>query len=96
MTLLLLRRHRLPSQCVIRPYLALFPVLIAFEKTPVKSAVVKEDEAAAMAAIFSAQTQNWEETQEKMSQLVYPERAFCSRHVSNEYLFFACPPILAI
>lgn len=34
---------------------------------PVTSAVVKEDEAAAMAAIFSAQTQNWEETQEKMS-----------------------------
>ncbi|KAF5336100.1 hypothetical protein D9611_006429 [Ephemerocybe angulata] len=35
---------------------------------PVASAIVKEDEAAAMAAIFSAQTQNWEETQEKMSQ----------------------------
>ncbi|RXW14454.1 hypothetical protein EST38_g11404 [Candolleomyces aberdarensis] len=35
---------------------------------PVTSAEVKEDEAAAMAAIFGAQTQNWEETQEKMSQ----------------------------
>ena len=27
-----------------------------------------EDEAAAMAAMFQAQTANWEETQEKMSQ----------------------------
>jgi len=36
----------------------------------VTSAVVKEDEAAAMAAIFSQQTQAWEETQEKMSQYV--------------------------
>ncbi|KZT71975.1 DWNN-domain-containing protein [Daedalea quercina L-15889] len=35
-----------------------------------KSVVTKEDEAAAMAAMFQAQTQNWEETQEKMSQLV--------------------------
>ncbi|KAF9475024.1 DWNN-domain-containing protein, partial [Pholiota conissans] len=31
--------------------------------------VTKDDEAAAMAAMFQAQTQNWEETQEKMSQL---------------------------
>lgn len=36
----------------------------------VVSNVTKEDEAAAMAAMFQAQTQNWEETQEKMSQLV--------------------------
>jgi protein MPE1 len=56
----------------------LISVLTAFQQAPVSSAVVKEDEAAAMAAIFSAQTQNWEETQEKMSQLVYPKRAFCS------------------
>ncbi|KAJ2924271.1 hypothetical protein H1R20_g12818, partial [Candolleomyces eurysporus] len=41
---------------------------------PVTSAVVKEDEAAAMAAIFSAQTQNWEETQEKMSHATYITR----------------------
>ncbi|TFK29708.1 DWNN-domain-containing protein [Coprinopsis marcescibilis] len=40
----------------------------AVTAAPVQSAIVKEDEAAAMAAIFSAQTQNWEETQEKMSQ----------------------------
>ncbi|KAF5316610.1 hypothetical protein D9619_006401 [Psilocybe cf. subviscida] len=33
----------------------------------VGSAVTKGDEAAAMAAMFHAQTQNWEETQEKMS-----------------------------
>jgi hypothetical protein len=32
----------------------------------------KEDEVAAMAAMFQAQTANWEETQEKMSQLVSP------------------------
>ncbi|KAH9913922.1 DWNN domain-containing protein [Fomitopsis serialis] len=36
----------------------------------VKSAVTKEEEAAAMAAMFQAQTQNWEETQEKMSHAV--------------------------
>ena len=35
-----------------------------------KNSVTKEDEAAAMAAMFQAQTANWEETQEKMSQLV--------------------------
>ncbi|KAL4072786.1 DWNN domain-containing protein [Scleroderma yunnanense] len=32
-----------------------------------KNSVTKEDEAAAMAAMFQAQTANWEETQEKMS-----------------------------
>ncbi|EPT00749.1 hypothetical protein FOMPIDRAFT_1122067 [Fomitopsis schrenkii] len=36
----------------------------------VKSVVTKEDEATAMAAMFQAQTQNWEETQEKMSHAV--------------------------
>ncbi|KAK0488962.1 DWNN domain-containing protein [Armillaria novae-zelandiae] len=34
---------------------------------PVASSVTKGDEAAAMAAMFQAQTANWEETQEKMS-----------------------------
>ena len=34
------------------------------------SNITKDDEAAAMAAMFQAQTANWEETQEKMSQLV--------------------------
>lgn len=34
------------------------------------STITKDDEAAAMAAMFQAQTANWEETQEKMSQLV--------------------------
>ncbi|KAF4592969.1 hypothetical protein EYR38_008675 [Pleurotus pulmonarius] len=33
----------------------------------VKNNITKEDEAAAMAAMFQAQTANWEETQEKMS-----------------------------
>ncbi|KAF9006136.1 DWNN domain-containing protein [Cyathus striatus] len=37
------------------------------QPTSVKSAVTKDDEAAAMAAMFQAQTQNWEEAQEKMS-----------------------------
>ena len=37
----------------------------------------KGDEAAAMAAMFQAQTQNWEEAQEKMSQLVLPIAGFC-------------------
>ncbi|KAF8202266.1 DWNN domain-containing protein [Pholiota molesta] len=36
---------------------------------PAKHVITKDDEAAAMAAMFQAQTQNWEETQEKMSQL---------------------------
>ncbi|KAJ7429887.1 DWNN domain-containing protein, partial [Mycena galericulata] len=34
-----------------------------------KPASVEDDEASAMAAMFQAQTANWEETQEKMSQL---------------------------
>ena len=51
---------------------------------------VPEDEAAAMAAMFQAQTANWEETQEKMSQLVSRPRAiFCLRSIyrSNELRF---------
>ncbi|KIK61793.1 hypothetical protein GYMLUDRAFT_42840 [Collybiopsis luxurians FD-317 M1] len=35
--------------------------------TPVKSNVANDDEAAAMAAMFQAQSANWEETQEKMA-----------------------------
>jgi len=42
----------------------------AMLQIPVSSNVTKDDEAAAMAAMFQAQTQNWEEAQEKMSQLV--------------------------
>ncbi|KAJ7155344.1 DWNN domain-containing protein [Mycena crocata] len=37
-----------------------------------KPAGADDDEASAMAAMFQAQTANWEETQEKMSQLVSP------------------------
>ncbi|KAJ8514578.1 hypothetical protein ONZ45_g7889 [Pleurotus djamor] len=37
-----------------------------------KNNIAGEDEAAAMAAMFQAQSANWEETQEKMSQLVLP------------------------
>lgn len=49
--------------------------------------ITKGDEAAAMAAMFQAQTANWEETQEKMSQLVLPFGAFCLRSsaFSNEH-----------
>lgn len=56
--------------------------------------MTKDDEAAAMAAMFEAQTANWEETQEKMSQLVLPYAVLvlCSSLTSHERdLFF---PIL--
>ena len=39
------------------------------------SVVTEEDEAAAMAAMFQAQSANWEEAQEKMSQSVSRARA---------------------
>ena len=42
----------------------------------IKSSVTKDDEAAAMAAMFQASAANWEETQEKMSQLVSRLSAF--------------------
>ena len=51
----------------------------------------KDDEAAAMAAMFQAQSANWEETQEKMSQLVSPFAVLpvsCS-NFSNTH--FRCP-----
>ncbi|KAF9026375.1 DWNN-domain-containing protein [Hymenopellis radicata] len=41
----------------------------------VAAAGATDDEAAAMAAMFQAQTANWEEAQEKMSQFVAPSRA---------------------
>jgi protein MPE1 len=55
-----------------------------------KNSVTKDDEAAAMAAMFQAQTANWEETQEKMSQLVSRLRGssfVCSRTMSHEHVF---------
>jgi hypothetical protein len=59
-----------------------------------KSAVTKDDEQAAMAAMFQAQTANWEETQEKMSQLVLRLGAFVlrSRTMSHErdFIFLPC------
>ena len=51
----------------------------------------QEGEAAAMAAMFQAQSANWEETQEKMSQLVSPFAVLpvsCS-NFSNTH--FRCP-----
>lgn len=53
------------------------PFLLALTHTHIKQAPLpnltgNQDEAAAMAAMFQAQSANWEETQEKMSQLVSP------------------------
>lgn len=47
-----------------------------------------------MAAMFQAQTANWEETQEKMSQLVLSLAGFCPRSsmMSNEQCFFFLVP----
>lgn len=54
--------------------------------------IAKDDELKAMAAMFQQQTANWEETQEKMSQLVSRLAIFVLRStdLSNEhsYLFF--------
>jgi protein MPE1 len=65
-------------------------------QTPVGSAITQSDEAAAVAAMFQAQTQNWEETQEKMSQLVSPFSAFCpcSSSESNEQCLFLSSAVL--
>ena len=59
-----------------------------------KNSVTKEDEAAAMAAMFQAQTANWEETQEKMSQLVSRlcGSSLCSRMKSHN-MISVCPLI---
>jgi len=60
-------------------------------QVPLKSAIAKEDEAAAMAAMFQAQTANWEETQEKMSQLVSLSSGFsmfCSSVALMDVAFF--------
>lgn len=60
--------------------------------------IAKDEEAAAMAAMFQAQTQNWEETQEKMSQLVLPLAGFylCSSSFSNEQCLLFCLLVLRI
>ncbi|KAI1793529.1 DWNN-domain-containing protein [Ganoderma leucocontextum] len=63
---------------------------------PVKSVVTQEDEDEAMAAMFQAQTASWEETQEKMSQLVLRRCALiCLRSTlrSNELRFYAYVPV---
>lgn len=53
------------------------------------SQIVKEDEAAALAAMFKVQSENWEEAQERMSQLVLPPMGFhlCTIIQSNEFTF---------
>jgi len=64
--------------------------LTSKQQPVLSSNIAKEDEQAAMAAMFQAQTANWEETQEKMSQLVSLFGAFhlCSSTGSNEHFFF--------
>jgi len=52
------------------PFPTSTPLLTEAQQTPVQSLGGKGDEAAAMAAMFQAQSANWEETQEKMSQWV--------------------------
>ena len=60
------------------------------------SNITKDDEAAAMAAMFQAQTANWEETQEKMSQLVSRSAIFvpCSTSRPNEHFHFSSRIVL--
>ncbi len=60
-------------------------------QTPIQSLRGKNDEVAAMAAMFQAQSANWEETQEKMSQLVSPLAVLpvsCSNFSNTHFL---CP-----
>lgn len=64
-----------------------------FFRKVLKTSVATDDEAAAMAAMFQAQSANWEETQEKMSQFVFPAEAgslSCSTHdylMNSQFLF---------
>lgn len=64
----------------------------------VSSNIAKEDEQAAMAAMFQAQSANWEETQEKMSQLVSLFGAFYLRSSSdsNEHFRFDSFPFFPL
>jgi len=57
----------------------------------VASSVAKGDEAAAMAAMFKAQTENWEETQEKMSQSVLSSGSSVICVVDHYLISFSCP-----
>lgn len=47
-----------------------------------------DDEASAMAAMFQAQTANWEETQEKMSQFVLLLAVYIVAYLMNYIWFF--------
>lgn len=71
------------------------PFLTVLQQPVISSNITKEDEQAAMAAMFQAQSANWEETQEKMSQLVSPLGVFylCSSAYSNEHfsVYFTSP-----
>ncbi|KAJ7224243.1 DWNN domain-containing protein [Mycena pura] len=56
--------------------------------TPTKTPAVDDDEASAMAAMFQAQTANWEETQEKMSQFVLLLAVYIVAYLMN----YICNP----
>lgn len=74
-------------QYVVGTCLRLVYKFLQTSAAPLKSAG-NEDEAAAMAAMFEAEKANWEETQEKMSQLVSPRRVSCPCSTfSNEYSY---------
>jgi hypothetical protein len=67
--------------------------------TPASSSNATGDEAAAMAAMFKAQTDVWEETQEKMSQLVSDlSRLLMLLYNENTFfvLFYACRCVLTL
>lgn len=78
-----------PVSCVSM-FMSLVFYVLQSGPTSIKSSVTNDDEQAAVAAMFQAQTANWEETQEKMSQLVPPYAGFCqrSRPISNEHCLF--------
>ena len=54
----------------------MYPNLTHAKGPTVMTSATNTDEAAAVAAMFKAQTDVWEETQEKMSQSVHPFRDF--------------------
>lgn len=70
-----------PQLCVVIVFDTVFHryYLRPLQSAPanIKSSVTKDDEAAAMAAMFQRSAADWEETQEKMSQLVLPQAVFC-------------------
>lgn len=72
--------------------LIVLTTLISLQQTSAAgSTAAQDDEQAAMAAMFQAQTANWEETQEKMSQLVSRSSASVlhSKSISHKHDLFS-------